>query len=166
MNSPSPAELTRKVMVGGAAFQKSFQEWTHQSSNLYYIVTASLLITTALFADKLSPIARAQLNTTLGRALLLVGLFLITKAGGWVLGVIGLVAVALVLSPHRESLPTPSQSGVKTAPTLFKGTEGFTADVVAVREVPTKHRWFVEKVFDERPTRIEEDRVLTQAAND
>ena len=48
-----------------------------------------------------------------------------------------------------------------------KTREGFSnGDGIAIRHIPTKHRWFVEKVFGEQPTRIEEDRVTTHASNE
>lgn len=145
----------RSNMVGGAAFQKSFQEWRSQHANLYSVILLLLLTTLILFASEVPPVVKAQANTLLGRALLLVALYFIVDTSGFVVGCLALIAVALLLAPSREVLPDPRETGVK---------EGFSADVVAVRDVPReKGRWFVERVFEEEPERIEEDRVLSSA---
>lgn len=142
--------------MGGAAFQKSFQDWQLQHSNLYSVITLLLLGTLILFSSEIPPLLKAQANTLLGRALLLVALYFAIHIGGWFYGCMTFIAIALLLAPSREVLPEPA--------TLTRSVkEGFSADVVAVRDVPRdKERWFVEKVLKEEPERIEEDRVLSR----
>ena len=66
------------------------------------------------------------------------------------------MAVAVLLAPSRATLPDPKQTGV----------EGFSGgDVLATRQIPTKHRWFVERVLGENPQMLIEDRVLTGMEN-
>lgn len=161
MATVSPPAASLKPMMGGAAFQKSFQEWRLANSNLYSAVSLLLLIVLALFSAEVPPIWRAQANTILGRLLLVVALYVLYDVGGWPLATMGLIGISLLIAPTREVLPEP-ESLLK--PVLMGGVkEGFSADVVAIRDVDTKQsRWFVERLFKERPTRIEEDRVLTQ----
>lgn len=167
MNSGAVEEaLTKPVMIGGAAFQKSFQEWRLSHSNLYSAVAFLLLSLLALYSAEIPPVLRAQANTVMGRALLLVALYVLNEIGGWTLTVIGFVAVALVLAPTRDVLPPFEETGygaprASSSPS-GRTTEGFSADVVAVRDVSDQPRWFVEKLMKERPMRIEEDRVLSQ----
>jgi hypothetical protein len=149
---------TKAAMVGGAAFQKSFQEWRLSNSNLYSAVAFLLLSVTALFSAEIPPVLRAQANTLLGRALLAVFLYVVYDLGGWTLACVALVAIALVIAPTRDVLPDKA-----TLEAVTHKVEGFSADVVASREIDNeKPRWFVERVLKERPQRIEEDRVLTQ----
>jgi hypothetical protein len=153
--------LRNPPMVGGAAFQKSFHEWKSQHANLYSVILLLLLTTLILFANEVPPVLKAQANTLIGRVLLLVALYFIVDTAGWVYGCLALVAVALLLAPSREVLPDPRETGVGQRGGV---KEGFSADVVAVRDVPKeKGRWFVERIFQEEPERIEEDRVVTSA---
>jgi hypothetical protein len=161
------SESPRPTMIGGAAFRTSFTAWLAQSSNLYYSVTLVLLIVAALFSDKIPTLYKAQLNTVVGRSLMILLLaILITVTpgrGGWILGVVSVLVIALILAPSKQALP-PSNNGVKGGlRARSAGEEGFAGDVFVSREVPTKNRWLVEKILHEHPERIEEDRIITRA---
>jgi hypothetical protein len=139
------------VMVGGARFQQAALDWTQQSSHLFTAVFGSALVLWAVFAEKLPVEWRWQLNTMIGRMLLLLLLVIIYNIGGWLPALLFTIATALTWANRPLAKPTSVKE------------EGF-ADVKTV-EVESD-RWFVEKTLEERPKKIVEDRVDTYAVQD
>lgn len=83
-----------------------------------------------------------------GRFFGIVGLFLTVRYVGWVYGL--LYAIAFLLLVH--SAPRTAEEGFNNM--MWKNVER------------PKSRWFVERVFGERPVRIERDTVITEAVQD
>jgi hypothetical protein len=137
------------VMVGGAKFQKTFLDWSKQSTQLFMSVLIVLLVVWITFADKLPLVVRWQLSSTVGRLLLLLLLYVFYVLGGWELAFIFTVAIAITWASKPLLKPLD--------------VEGYS-DVKESKAAP--HRWFVEMALHENPVAVVEDRVKTEAVQD
>jgi len=137
------------LMIGGAKFQQTVLDWSKQSNSLFLSVFSVILVVFAIFGDKLPPVVRWQLSTTVGRLFLLILLYLIYVLGGWELALLFTIIIALIWSMRPLLLP-------------FK-EEGFR-DLKKTRA--SRPKWFVETVLEENPLEIVEDRVETLAVQD
>ncbi len=142
--------MADSVMVGGIKFQKTFLDWSKQSSRLFMSVIIVLLVVWITFADKLSLVARWQLSSTVGRLLLLLLLYVVYILGGWELAFIFTIAIAITWA----SKPLLKPLEVK---------EGYS-EMKESKAAP--HKWFVEMVLHENPIAVVEDRVETSAVQD
>lgn len=138
------------VMVGGAKFQKTFLDWSKQSTQLFMSVLIVVLIVWITFADKLSLVARWQLSSTVGRLLLLLLLYVVYILGGWELAFIFTVAIAITWASKPLLKP-------------LDVAEGYS-EVKESKAVSNK--WFVEMALHENPVAVVEDRVQTDAVQD
>jgi len=135
-------------MVGGAKFQQEVFDWTKQSSHLYITVTCALIFMWAVYSEKIPPAWRWQLSTTIGRTLLLLLLYVVYMAAGWIPALLFAIAIAMTWANR----PLQKPAGVK---------EGFNNRIVT--DVGGKDLWFAEKVIGREPHTIVQDRVDTYA---
>lgn len=144
---------SRPVMIGGAKFQQTVLDWTQQSNQLYLLVFTTILLIWAVYAEKLPPEWRWQLSTSIGRLLLLLLLYIVYTLAGWIPALLFTIAIALTWAnrPLWKPVGVPSTQ------------EGFRN--MKVQDVETE-KWFVEKVLEESPKRIVEDRVDTMAVQE
>ncbi len=147
---PSGGGDLLKVQMGGAKFQQQVLDWTRQSNHLYLTVLFSLIFMWAVYSEKLPMQYRWQLNTTLGRLLLLVLLYIVFLLGGWIPSL--LFAIAIAMTWANRPLYKPSK------------TEGFQDNIKVTDANP--HMWFVEKALKENPQRIVQDRIQTFAVQE
>jgi hypothetical protein len=136
------------VMVGGAKFQKTFLDWSKQSTQLFTTVLIVLLVVWITFANKLPLVTRWQLSSTLGRLLLLLLLYIFYILGGWELAFIFTLAIAITWA---------------SKPLLKPLEEGYS-EMKESKAGP--HKWFVEMVLHENPVAVVEDRVETASVQD
>jgi len=136
-------------MIGGAKFQQTVLDWSKQSNSLFLSVFSVILVVFAIFGDKLPPVVRWQLSTTVGRLFLLILLYIIYVLGGWELALLFTIIIALIWSMRPLLLPLKE--------------EGFR-DLKKTRA--SRPKWFVETVLEENPLEIVEDRVETLAVQD
>jgi predicted membrane protein len=136
-------------MIGGAKFQQTVLDWSKQSNSLFLSVFSVILVVFAIFGDKLPPVVRWQLSTTVGRLFLLILLYLIYVLGGWELALLFTIIIALIWSMRPLLLPSMK--------------EGFR-NMKKTRV--SRPKWFVETVLEENPLEIVEDRVETLAVQD
>lgn len=137
------------LMIGGAKFQQTVLDWSKQSNSLFLSVFSVILVVFAIFGDKLPPVVRWQLSTTVGRLFLLILLYLIYVLGGWELALLFTIIIALIWSMRPLLLPSMK--------------EGFR-NMKKTRV--SRPKWFVETVLEENPLEIVEDRVETLAVQD
>ena len=137
------------LMIGGAKFQQTVLDWSKQSNSLFLSVFSVILVVFAIFGDKLPPVVRWQLSTTVGRLFLLILLYIIYVLGGWELALLFTIIIALIWSMRPLLLPSMK--------------EGFR-DMKKTRA--SRPKWFVETVLEENPLEIVEDRVETLAVQD
>jgi len=137
------------LMIGGAKFQQTVLDWSKQSNSLFLSVFSVILVVFAIFGDKLPPVVRWQLSTTVGRLFLLILLYLIYVLAGWELALLFTIIIALIWSMRPLLLPSMK--------------EGFR-DMKKTRA--SRPKWFVETVLEENPLEIVEDRVETLAVQD
>jgi len=139
------------AMVGGAKFQQHVLEWTKQSNNLYFTVSFFVIFVWVIYTEKLPDIARWQMNTTAGRLLALLLLYIVHMLAGWVPAL--LFAIGIALTWANQPLYKP----------IGITEEGYN-DMKVVKAGP--HRWFVEEALGEYPTKITQDRVTTEAVQE
>ncbi len=150
-------------MVGGAKLQTMIMEWSKQSSNLFYTIFMIVLVLYASYAEKVPMEWRWQLSTPIGRALLLLLLYIVMAVGGWIPGLLFAIAIALTWSNRPLAKPTGvPEEGFEDKEEEKK--EGFQDNVKKTKV--QGHRWFVERVLHENPRRIVQDRISTFAVQD
>lgn len=137
------------LMIGGAKFQQTVLDWSKQSNSLFLSVFSVILVVFAIFGDKLPPVVRWQLSTTVGRLFLLILLYLIYVLGGWEFALLFTIIIALIWSMRPLLLPSMK--------------EGFR-NMKKTRV--SRPKWFVETVLEENPLEIVEDRIETLAVQD
>lgn len=142
--------MADSLMVGGAKFQKTFLDWSKQSTQLFVSVLVVILVVWITFADKLSLVARWQLSSTVGRLLLLLLLYVFYILGGWELAFVFTLAIAITWASKPLLKP-------------LDVAEGYS-EVKESKAGP--HKWFVEMVLHENPVAVVEDRVQTEAVQD
>lgn len=136
-------------MKGGVREQMTdiFQKYSQPAQ----LLTTIVLVLSIVFVGEIPKAVRLQADSTIGRLFLLGLVSAITKYGGWTLGLLGALSVVLIVGV----------GGVHS-----HVTEGFEPDSMAVRVVPTKHKWFVERVLGENPLVIEDQTVDTIPVQD
>lgn len=146
--------MADKVMVGGAKFHSIVLEWGKQSNYLFTSVFAVGLLIYATYAEKLPAVWRWQLSSTIGRLLLLLVLYIIFMIAGFIPAL--LFAIGIAITWANRPLYRPRQ--------IDPQTEGFAPDMKTSHA--GSHKWFVEKVLNENPSDIIEDRVDTRPVQD
>ncbi len=133
-----------EVQIGGV--QKGLLEFLEQSrptQALFLYICITLMI---VFKEQIPVGVYTQLDSTVGRVLILFILVTFVQVYGWILGLLAAVAFALLIG-----LPRPI-------------TEGFgSGGETSIKIISSDKKWFVEKVFGENPIAIEEEKVVTEA---
>ncbi len=132
-----------EVQIGGVKQGLlEFLEKSRSTQALFLYICMTLII---VFKEQIPVGVYRQLDSFPGRALILFILVTFVQMYGWILALLAAVAFTLLLG-----LPHPL-------------TEGFgSGGETSVQVIPTKKKWFVEKVFGENPIAIEEEKVLTE----
>ena len=161
---PSGGDLL-KIQMGGAKFQQQVLDWTRQSNHLYLTVLFVIIFMWAVYSEKIHVQYRWQLNTTLGRLLMLIVLHIVFLLGGWIPALLFAIAIAMTWanrplykplkegfgSGNRPSL-TPSfgnsriegfASGAERQGQGTNASEGFFGDNIKVTDADPQV-WFVE----------------------
>lgn len=112
--------------------------------NLLYGLAISLGI---VFVDQIPNEITKQASTLLGKSLLFLILYVTVINTSWIHGLLFVVFVGLLLNQARYT------------------KEGFV-DEFSFKLIDTKKKWWVEQVFEENPTAIEDDKVRTSAIQD
>jgi hypothetical protein len=140
---------TLVYMKGGMREHMSdiFQKYSQPAE----LLTGIVIILSIVFGTEIPTPIRNQADTTIGRLFLLGIVAIITQYFGWPLGILAALSAVLFIGVdgmHKQRV------------------EGFLPDPMAVRVIPTKHKWFVEKVLGENPLIIEDQTVQTKAVQD
>ena len=143
-------------MVGGARFQQNIYEWSKNTHSVFYTVFTIGLVVFAAYPDRLPPALKWQLSTTFGRLLLLLVLYILLTLAGPIPALLFTIAVALIWATRPLFKPPQVDT-----------SEGFRD--VKTSTIPfgvKQHRWFIERVLNEHPLAVKEDRVDTYAVQD
>lgn len=117
------------------------------------VLTGLFMVIVIVFLEKVPIEIRKQADSFMGRALLLMFTVTVTVLYGWPMGILAGLMSALLIGA----------GGIH--PVTKQVNEGFSSEM-NVRIVPSKHKWFVEKVLGEDPLLIEDDTVTTSAVQD
>jgi hypothetical protein len=136
-------------MIGGYKFQNAVIEWTKQSKNLIFAVVISFIFIWSIFTEKLPSAWRIQLSSSVGRLLLLLLLYIISRNYGFLTALIFTIAIAMTWA--NRPIVKPGQK---------EGWRNIKVSKAA------SHKWFVEKALHESPKVIIQDRVSTRAVQE
>ena len=186
---PSGGDLL-KIQMGGAKFQQQVLDWTQQSNHLYLTVLFVMIFMWAVYSEKIPMQYRWQLNTTLGRLLLLIILHIVFLLGGWIPALLFAIAIAMTWANRPLYKPAVVQEGFGSgAERQRRGMSGSYREGFATGNSPLlsprfgnsriegfgdnikvtdadPHMWFVEKALKENPQRIVQDRIQTFAVQE
>lgn len=167
---PSGGDLL-KVQMGGAKFQQQVLAWTQQSNHLYMTVLFVVIFMWAVYSEKIPMQYRWQLNTTLGRLLLLIILHIVFLLCGWIPALLFAIAIAMtwanrpLYKPMKEGFASGAERQGQGTSFGNSRSEGFFGDNIKVTDADP-HMWFVEKALKENPQRIVQDRIQTFAVQE
>lgn len=130
--------VVQKSLVDFVSKTKSFQ------MGLLYIFFTLMIV----FKEEIPVSFHQQADTFIGRLFIVFSVYGLTVYYSWILGIIAAIAFALVLG-----LPYSIQEGF--------GSGGETS----LQMIPTTKKWLVEKILQENPIAIEEEKVVTTAIN-
>lgn len=150
---------TDSVMVMKGGFQVQIGDLFSKYEQPVAILTTLCMLTVIVFVGKIPVEVRKQADSFVGRLFLLLFTVLVAILFGWPLGFLAGVMSALVIGAGGIHPTVPN------IPTKTNLVEGFSPDF-NVRLVPTKQKWFVEKVLGENPLLIEDTVVDTSAVQD
>lgn len=121
-------------------------------------------------AHKFPPEIYRFTDTLLGRAILFTLVIAFTAWKGWAIGLLSaLFALRLIQHTGRTQRDVEERFSGRikehfTSRLPDMGVPLNSNDDMAIRSIPKpKHRWFVEKIFDENPTMLETEKVRTLA---
>ena len=165
---PSGGDLL-KIQMGGAKFQQQVLDWTRQSNHLYLTVLFVIIFMWAVYSEKIHVQYRWQLNTTLGRLLMLIVLHIVFLLGGWIPALLFAIAIAMTWANRPLYKPLKEGFGSGNRPSLTPSfgnsrIEGFGDNIKVTDADPQV--WFVEKALKENPQRIVQDRIQTFAVQE
>ena len=138
-------------MKGG--FRAQVDDLYHKYEQPVMVLTGLFMVIVIVFLEKVPIEIRKQADSFWGRALLLIFTVTVTVLYGWPMGILAGLMSALLIGA----------GGIH--PITKQVNEGFSSEM-NVRIVPSKHKWFVEKVLGEDPLLIEDDVVTTSAVQD
>jgi hypothetical protein len=141
------ASSSMQMMSHAHPFQHLFSTLDSPPKLIY----AALLILLIVYSPVLSVDYRIFADSMLGRLIGVALIYGITETMGWLYGL--LTAMAFLLILHG-------------APRTAVTAEGFDGGGSVSEKKTVGHRWFVERVLDERTTSIATDRVTTNAITD
>lgn len=138
-------------MRGG--FRVQVDDLFHKYEPPIMILTGLVMTIVIVFLDKIPLEVRKQADSWLGRLFLLGFTVLVISLFGWPLGILAALMSVLIIGAGSVE------------PVTKQVEEGFSSEM-NVRMVPSKHKWFVEKVLGENPLLIEDQTVDTSAVQD
>jgi hypothetical protein len=139
MSQPTPP-----AMIGGV--RNILVDFSKKQSTHAEVLFVILLVLGIVFPGSIPVDIRKQLTTIPGRVLLFAALVALLMYTNWVNGLLFAVFIAVVLSIPTEKENFMNEYNVKI--------------------VSNNKKWFVEKLLEENPIAIEEDRVETSAVQD
>lgn len=141
------SQPTSPAMIGGV--RNILVDFSKKQSFHAELLFGVLLILGIVFPSAIPLDILNQLSTLPGRALLFGLLVTILIYSNWVYGLLFAVFIAVIMSMPLKSTKT----------------EGFMSEYT-FNLIDTEEKWFVEKVLNENPVAIKEDRVRTIAVQD
>jgi len=138
------APSTSPVMKGGV--REIVVDFSKRQMAFVELVGGILLILGIVFPANIPVQFRKQASTVIGRLLLFVILVIILVYGKWMYGVLFAVFIAVLLSTRSAK-------------------EGFTSEF-SFNMVNDKKKWWVEKILNENPVAIQDDKISTNAVQD
>lgn len=133
------------------------------------VLLAILLIVGVAQAHLLPPDMLRFSDHILGRILLFATAIAMTAWKGWVIGLLtALLALRLLMHSGRAEADVEERFSTKIKEKFANQTLETFADqnvkvVTKNKDDTNKHKWYIEKVFEEEPTWIETDKVKTAA---
>jgi hypothetical protein len=157
-----PAQQPVFKLEGGAKLHQAIADWSKQSSSLFTTLFLTVLLIFAAYADQLPIEARWQLSTPVGRLLMLALLFVVYEIGGWIYALLFTIGILMIWSNRPLAF-----GSYMTKSSKEEGFQGRCDKQAGQKHIKVQgSRWFVEKILQEHPEYIKEDRVYTQAVQE
>ena len=120
------------------------------------------LVLTSVYVSRIPPTTLAYFKRPFYQLVGFVLIILITAQYGWIHGILGALAFALIVSRalRQRSEGMTNFTPLEATPNVFI-IEDSTTEIV-----PKGHRWFLEKIMGETPILIQEKGVSTSAIQD
>ena len=141
----SNGNIQPPVMTGGA--RDLFMDMVKRHESPLTIYTLLGLVLAIVYVKQIPLKIRRYADSFLGRLVLFALTIVVAKYTTWSNGLLVAVFTLLLLSMSPRT------------------TEGFQ-DVSSKKKITDKNLWWVEQVFKENPTEIDEDEVVTSAIQD
>ena len=120
------------------------------------------LVLTSVYVSRIPATTLAYFRRPLVQVLGFASIILITARYGWIHGILGALAFALVVS---RALRQRSEGMTNFLP-LEMGSPVLIIEDSDTEIIPRNHRWFLEKIMGENPILIHEKDVSTSAVQD
>jgi len=140
--------LGMKVQFGSA--REIVLDVLEKTKSSVVLVLYILFTLVVVYKDQIPESIHVQADSLIGRLFSVMFVTFITLEYGWVLGLFSALAVALffgsVIPPIKEHFGSGGEQ--------------------ATQVIPSSKKWFVERIFNEEPSMIYEERVNTSAVQD
>ncbi len=151
-------------MKGG--FRVQMDDLFHKYEQPVMLLIGFTMMIIIVFVGKIPIEIRKQADTMLGRACLILFTVVIVMLFGWPLGFIAaLMSAVLIGAGGVHPIEQKVTEGFSSEATRTNIREGFSSEM-NVRLVPSRQKWFVEKVLGENPLIIEDETVETSPVQD
>jgi hypothetical protein len=127
--------------------QNPFQTIFMNLDTPYKLLYGAILVLIIGFSGIIPPDYRDFLDSTLGRILSVAAVYGVVHYMGWIYGLLTTLAILLIINGSSR----------------IEYTEGFNGGGTINEKKTVGKRWFVERVLNEEPKRIETDKVRTTA---
>ena len=145
------AQQLMPTQLGGAKFQQMLGQWAKESFSVFNVIFFIGFVLFAAYAQLIPDQIRYQASTTLGRVLCVLLVAVVYEYAGWIPALLFTMGVAIMWFPRPLAQPTHMTKPLSTK-------EGFDGGV-KVSKNQTGFRWFVERVLEENPKGVQEDRI-------
>ena len=152
-----------QVQIGGV--RKTLLDTLSKAYKPFNLVINLILVLLIVYGKLVPEQIRKQADTFLGRMLLILLVITLTLEFGWITGLLAALAVALFLGNPKNNSAFPKASYNVSENFTIKEKFGPGSGETTTIKVPKEsdNKWLVEKILQENPVAIEEERVETIA---
>ena len=155
MNVPPPPQLFNQM--GG--MRKPILDEIHEMGGHFLLLG---LVLSSVYVSRIPLTTLAYFKSPIYQMLGFITIIIITLYYGWIHGILGALAFALIVS---RALRQRSEGMTNFSP-VEPGANVFIIEDSTSEIIPRGHRWFLEKVMGETPVLIQEKEVNTSAIQD
>ena len=141
--APTPVPVSPVILTGG--MKEILVDFSKKQSANVELLFALLICVGVVFSSSIPSSLRKQLSSTVGRVALFSALLLILLYTNWVSALLFAVLIGSIISTRS----------------MDEGMADYS-----IHLIDNKKRWFIERVLDENPIAIQDEKVQTLAIQD